>query len=442
MIITIDGPAGTGKSTIAKRVAEAMGFTYFDTGAMYRAVTLVLLDQGIDLNDEESVLKTIEDFSFRIKDVHGEKHYFIGSRDVTKEIRTQRVNAAVSQVAAMSFVRELLWKIQRTFATEGDAVFEGRDMGSVVFPNADAKFFLTATPEVRAQRRLTELLNKSPQEAEQFDQEKMGAELKRRDQFDSSRTLAPLTCPKDALVIDTSDLTIEQIVEKVLESIEKKSVKKLKSASFLYRFVIFVSKCFFKIFYRHKVYGLEHFIPGGAILAANHTSFWDPPAIAISWPEEVHFLARESLFKNPLFGSFIRAVNTHPVSGTAGDVAVFKTIINLLKQGKKVILFPEGARSRDGQFTSVKPGIALLLSRSEAAVIPTYLHGIYEIWKRDRKFPKLHGRSVCVFGSPIYWETYVHLGKKEAQEAIARAIEQAILNLKAWYEAGAQGTPP
>ena len=443
MIITIDGPAGTGKTTIAKKVAEALGFTYFDTGAMYRAATLVLLDKRIDLDDHEQIRKALDDFSFHIKDVNGEKHYFVGSQDVTTEIRAQRVNAAVSQVSALPFVRELLWKIQRAFATEGDAVFEGRDMGSVVFPNADAKFFLTATPEVRAQRRLSELLLKNPQEAKELDHEKMGAELKRRDQFDSTRALAPLKCPKDAIVIDTSELTIPQIVQKVLEGVEKKSFKKkVKRPTLLYRLTIFTSRVFFKLFYHHKVYGLEHFTPGGAIIAANHTSFWDPPAIAISWPEEVHFLARETLFNNRYFGAFIRAVNTHPVSGGAGDLAVFRTIIDLLKKGKKVILFPEGARSRDGKFAAVKPGMALLLSRSEAAVIPTYLHGIYEIWPRDSNLPKLHGRSVCVFGSPIFWETYAHLGKRQGQEAIAEALGQAILNLKAWYEAGAQGTPP
>ncbi|MBI3236946.1 MAG: 1-acyl-sn-glycerol-3-phosphate acyltransferase [Chlamydiales bacterium] len=112
-----------------------------------------------------------------------------------------------------------------------------------------------------------------------------------------------------------------------------------KPLSILYRVILFLTWCFFKIFYRHRVYGMEHFYEEAAILAANHVSFYDPPILAISWPQEVHFLAREGLFKNPLFGGLIRKLNAHPVSGDAGDVAVFKTVCQLLNEGKKIILF-------------------------------------------------------------------------------------------------------
>ena len=210
----------------------------------------------------------------------------------------------------------------------------------------------------------------------------------------------------------------------------------------LYRCVLFMAWAYCKIFYRHRVYGDEHFFKGGALIASNHTSFLDPVLLSISWPEEVHFLARETLFTTPGFGSFIRALNAHPVSGSAGDVAVFRSILELLEEGKKVILFPEGTRAKEDQLGTIKPGLGLLLSRGDAAVIPTYIHGAFSIWNRKRKLPKLWGKTACIFGSPIFYKSFIHLGKKEAQAAIARKLSESILSLRTWYESGAHGTPP
>ncbi|MFI5333874.1 MAG: lysophospholipid acyltransferase family protein [Chlamydiales bacterium] len=209
-----------------------------------------------------------------------------------------------------------------------------------------------------------------------------------------------------------------------------------------YRLVLASARGFFKLFYRHTVYGLEHFELGGAIIAANHASFFDPPIAAISSPEEVHFLARESLFKVPLFGAIIRALNSHPVRGDAGDIAVFKLLTTLLKEGKKVILFPEGTRESSDALEEIKPGLALLISRAGAFVQPLYIHGTFYIWNRFRKFPKLWGKTASVFGSPIRYETFSHLEKRAAQEALSQAVALALNNLRKWYEAGAQGTPP
>lgn len=212
--------------------------------------------------------------------------------------------------------------------------------------------------------------------------------------------------------------------------------------TWFYRFVLFFTWCFFKIFYRHKVYGLEHFYDKAAIIAGNHTSFYDPPILAISWPQEVHFLAKEYLFKNCLFGAMIRSLNSHPVSGDAGDVVVFKVVCQLLNEGKKILLFPEGKRMDRDALGPLKPGVALLVARTKTAVIPAYLEGPYAIWNRRRLLPKLWGKTACVFGSPILWEEFSHLDKKEAQSAITIRLEQSIHALRAWYENGAKGFPP
>lgn len=213
--------------------------------------------------------------------------------------------------------------------------------------------------------------------------------------------------------------------------------------SWLYRSVLCFAWCFFKVFYRHKIYGLEHYYKDAAIIAGNHSSFYDPPILSISWPDEVHFLAREGLFKNPFFGGLIRKLNAHPVSGDASDIGVFKLVCSLLAEGKKIILFPEGKRGDTDALDILKPGIAMLVSRSKSAVVPAYIHGSFSAWNRFRKLPKFFGqRTACVFGSPILWAQFAHLDKKEGQKALTEKLAESINALRAWYENGAKGTPP
>jgi len=209
-----------------------------------------------------------------------------------------------------------------------------------------------------------------------------------------------------------------------------------------YRFTCAIFKAYFRIFYRHKVYGQKHVISGKAIIAPNHTSFLDPPLIAISWPEEVSFLARKTLFSSSLFASLIHRLNAYPVSGTAQDLSSFKLISQLLQENKKVVIFPEGVRSLDGNISSIKSGVGMLAMRNQCPIIPVYIHGCYEIWNRTRRFPKLFGKTACVFGSPVDWKQFNHLEKKKAQEMIGENVRSAIQGLKAWYEAGAIGSPP
>lgn len=216
----------------------------------------------------------------------------------------------------------------------------------------------------------------------------------------------------------------------------------MRKGNLFYRTILFLARAFLTIVYKHRVYGRENFSPGGAIIASNHASFLDPPIAAISSPEEVHFLARESLFKSKLFGALIRALNSHPVKGDGTDVAVFKLIATLLKEGKKVILFPEGTRESSDKLEEIKPGMALLISRTGTFVQPLYIHGTFNVWNRFQKYPKLSGKTASIFGKPIRYEPFAHLDKREAQEAFSREVARSLTALRAWYEAGAQGTPP
>ena len=217
MIITIDGLIATGKSTIAKALANEIGYIYFDTGAMYRGVTYGILKNHVNTDDLEQLKKFLDSFRFNIKIKHGERRYFVEDDDVTDAIRLEEVTSAVSKISALPTVREKLVAMQREFAVGVNAVFEGRDMGTVVFPDAQVKIFLIGRPEVRAKRRFDELKKKYPNETKDLTIEKALEDLNRRDNLDMTRDISPLKLASDALEIDTSDLTIQEIIFKILE---------------------------------------------------------------------------------------------------------------------------------------------------------------------------------------------------------------------------------
>lgn len=220
MIVTIDGPAGTGKTTIARLIAERLKFRYFDTGAMYRALTYQIIQEQVDLNNHAQLAAFLEKFKFDIKDVDQAKRYFVDGHDVTELIRTPHVTQKVSEVSAHPEIRRSLVAMQREFGNGKNAVFEGRDMGTTVFPKAEFKFFLTARPAVRAERRYLEFKEKKMP----TNQEEVLQELLERDHFDSTREVSPLKTADDAQVIDTSDMTIEQVINEILSYMPKNSV--------------------------------------------------------------------------------------------------------------------------------------------------------------------------------------------------------------------------
>jgi len=211
---------------------------------------------------------------------------------------------------------------------------------------------------------------------------------------------------------------------------------------FFYRSMNFFSWYLFKLLFPFQVYGQENIKKGAAVIAANHVSFLDPPLLGIASKEQVHYLAKDSLFKIPLFGFLIRKMNAHPLTGGAGDVGVLKEALKLLSEGNKVILFPEGKRSFDNKLCPVKPGISLLISKTGAQVIPTYIFGTYEAWPRKNFFPKFRKPIGCVFGSGFSWDAFAHLEKKQAQLLFAKTLSQSINDLRTWHENGANGSPP
>jgi len=441
MIIAIDGPAGTGKSTVAKGVAKKLGFTYFDTGAMYRTAAWWLNQQGIPLDDQEALAREIPRFVYDIQtQSDGSKRYFAGEVDVTKEIRMPEISSLASKIAVYPEIRTALVKIQRAYAHEVNAVCEGRDMGSVVFPHAEVKIYLMATDETRAERRYRELVAKFPDASDTFSFEQVLNDVKQRDHQDMTRATSPLKKADDAILIDTSHLTATQVIDKIIAIVKAKQKRPPMRAS--YRFVLALARLYLRLFFRLKVYGVKHFKPGAAIIAANHASNLDPPAVSVSCPEEVHFLAKESLFRSSLFGRLIRHLNAHPISRDSSDSSALKLIIQLLKSGAKVIVFPEGSRTADGQLQPLERGLAFLVMKAKCRIQPIYVEGTFDAWPPGRGLPKLFGKITCVFGSPIEWQEFEPLEKKEAQERILERTEASLRALKAWLENGAVGAPP
>lgn len=210
--IAVDGPAGSGKSTVAKQVAEKLNITYLDTGAMYRAVTYKALESKIDLNDASALKDVVDHMTIQFNHNRIE----VDGRDVSEAIRTQNVTLNVSLVSADAYVRAEMVKRQQGIATGQSVIMDGRDIGTTVLPNAQYKFFLVADPRERARRRLAELTSKG------FtgDLDEIVADIIRRDTFDSSREVSPLKKAEDAIEIDTTHMTIEEVIEEILKAVK------------------------------------------------------------------------------------------------------------------------------------------------------------------------------------------------------------------------------
>ena len=219
-IVAIDGPAGSGKGTIAGRVAERLGFVTMDTGAMYRCVTVYFLDHNIGLEDEENVKKALPEIDIDMQNVDGKPKFFLNGKDVSERIRTKEVDSIVSQVSHLVPVRLAMVDLQRKLAKGKQVVMEGRDIGTNVFPDAQVKIYLDATPEERARRRM---LQNQQNGNNNISYEEILANVKFRDQNDLTSPVAPLRKAEDAVVIDSTNLSIEEVVQKVEELIKERN---------------------------------------------------------------------------------------------------------------------------------------------------------------------------------------------------------------------------
>ena len=403
--VAIDGPSSSGKSTVAREVAKELGFFHIDSGAMYRALAWWMGEKN----------GTLKQFFYRVHD----GSHFVNGHDVSLAIRAPAISQRASEIAVVPEVRKKINALQREIAKGKEVVIEGRDIGSVVFPKAEVKIFLTADTEERAKRRFRELREKGIETT----MEEVHREMLFRDERDLTRKDAPLIQAKGAFVIDTTTLSIQEVIDEIVDLVRAK-----KGPSFLYRLARGLMYCFLRGLYRLEIRGLENYPRGALIIAPNHASYLDPPAVGSSCPGEVHGLAHVYLFKNKFLGWIFPKINVHPVASGGGDLGVLKETIGLLKERKQVIIFPEGSRSKDNRIIPLKRGVAMLASATRCKVIPVGIRGAYEIWPRWKKWPKLFGKIILTFGQPLDWKDYEARGmsKKEQQEWFTKDLEEAL----------------
>ncbi len=218
MNVAIDGPAGAGKSTIAKLCAKELGYIYVDTGAMYRSIALYMLRNNINLDEEDAVNGSLKDIQVSLAYQDGKQAVLLNGEDVSDQIRTPEVSASASKVSAYPKVREALLSLQRDMASTNNVLMDGRDIGTVILPNADVKIFLTASPEVRGKRRYDELILKG----ENVDLSEVIEDVKKRDEADMNRKTSPLKQAEDAILVDSSDMTIEEVCNTIVTLVHNK----------------------------------------------------------------------------------------------------------------------------------------------------------------------------------------------------------------------------
>ncbi|MCI8393394.1 MAG: (d)CMP kinase [Clostridia bacterium] len=210
-IVAIDGPAGTGKGTVTKRISERTGLINIDTGAMYRCVTLECINKGVSVDEESKIKQVLENIDIKLIHEGGNQKVFLNGLDVSKEIRTEKVDNLVAKFAALKIVRDKLTPIQQKIGQDNDIVMEGRDIGTVVFPNADIKIFLDCSLEERAKRRYKQNLGKGIDTP----YEEVLSSIIERHKLETEREIAPFVKPKDAILVDTTNMNIEEVVDEI-----------------------------------------------------------------------------------------------------------------------------------------------------------------------------------------------------------------------------------
>lgn len=431
--IAIDGPAASGKSTLAQALADRLGYLYFDTGAMYRAVTLTALNRGIDLNDENALEKLAREINIELKPASVKdgrlSDVFIDGVDSTFAIRSKEVDNNVSAVSAFPRVRTALTEKQRAVGERGGVVMAGRDIGTVVLPNAPVKIYLDATLEERARRRHAELLERGIQPT----LEKVMENLKERDKIDSGRAVAPLRPAEDAVRLNSDELSREQVLDKVLQLVKEKQNVNGNSAAahyhipfgvLLFRAIVApLFKLAFLVLCRVKFEGKEN-IPktGPYIIAYNHVSLFEPPLLLSFWPYCPEAIAGADVFDRPGQKILVRAYGAIPVHRGEYDRKVIQDMLRVLSANKPLAIAPEGGRSHKPGLRKGFAGVAYLMDQARVPVLPVGVSGTSDDLGKHAlrgKRPIIHIR----IGKPF------HLPPIEGSGEQRRAARQANADL-------------
>ncbi len=431
--IAIDGPSGAGKSTIAKALAKEFGYIYVDTGAIYRTVGLYMQRNGISTEDKEGIENNLPNVKVELKYEDGEQKMYLCGEEVSGFIRTPLIAKYASVVSAVPKVREFLFDMQRSLARENNVIMDGRDIGTVILPDADVKIFLTASAEARATRRVAQLEEKG----DKVSYEEILASIKERDERDSGRDVAPLKPADDAVLLDTSDMNLEQSIAAAKKIVTDKLSakndggntlkKKDKNKSGFYQFLRVILTPVLRFTMRVKPYGTENEqSEGKLIVCANHTAIFDVVSLGISFKRQLRFLAKKEIFKIPVLSQLFSALGAYSVDRGKGDVAAIKKTLSVLEDGEVVAMFPQGTRciGVDPADTEVKSGVGMMVYRSKADVQPVFIR------VKNFKYRFLRKKEVII-GKPIKYEEFGFTnGGTEEYERAARLVFDRILALR------------
>ena len=377
--IAIDGPGGAGKSSVAKAVSKALGIIY--------------VDSGIEPSDAEKVTPALEGLTLELKFEDGRQIILLNGRDRGEEIRTPVVSMAASAVSAIPEVRNYLLDMQRNTAKKNSVIMDGRDIGTVILPDAEVKIFLTASAKARAQRRYKELLAKGADVT--FKQ--VYDEMVERDRNDATRDVAPCVKAKDAILLDNSKLSEAETVAAILKIVKKKT----KNTYPLYSFLKPIVAPIFRLLFNVRVRGKEN-VPmnGGVLLCANHIAAVDVISIGAVCPRQITCIAKKELFSVPVLGSICRGLGAVKIDRGGADVGAIKAAVSAIESGKTVTIFPQGHRCPgvNPSTTPIRHGAGLIAYHAKCDVIPVCINvkgGKYSLFRKTE----------IIFGKPIKYDS-------------------------------------
>ncbi len=428
-IVALDGPGSSGKSSVGAAVAAGLGLRFCDTGLFYRAVAFEAGRRGISPSEPDRLAGLVDEIRVVADGAGRYDTVTVGGTDVTASIHSSAVDEAVSSYAGVPAVRDALLVRQRALAAEGGIIMAGRDIGTVVLPDADLKVYLNASVQERARRRAGE----RGDAAGGPDVEVTLAQLRERDELDATRPVAPLRQAPGAVVIETDGNSFEQTVALVRASVEglggadhakpapepkAKGPRRARHPSVgptpiatrvtaIIAIASFVMRRVAEFFTHVAIEGDMALIPrhGPVLIVANHVSNADPVLIGgflnarIGRP--INWMGKREVFEMPFISWLARHGGIHPVERGAADIEAFKTALRILDGGHILAVFPEGTRSPDGRLQRAKDGVAVLAMRSNAVVVPIGLADSDRLWPRGHKFPVHTSRVTVRIGEPF-----------------------------------------
>lgn len=419
LVIAVDGPGSSGKSSVGASVAAALGYRFCDTGLLYRAVTWLATAEGVTAADEAGVAALVGRIGLEDDGSGALARIVVDGRPVGEAVTSAGVDAAVSGYAALPAVRGALLDRQRELARHGGIVMAGRDIGTVVLPDADLKIFLDASVEERAARRARQ----RGLEPDSDEGRRILDELRLRDELDSTRPVAPLRAASDAVHVPTDGLGRDAVVERVLELVRGLEASARRNAAdrprgrgegrrlsdrrpLFVRLTHLVGLVVARLLTRATVEGLDRpDLPrtGPVIVTVNHLSNSDPiligPWLGPALGRQLHWVGKEELLRIPLFGWAIAENGVIGIRRGEGDIEAFRLAKRVLDEGHVLVIFPEGTRSRTGRLGRAKAGVGLLAVRTGAQILPVALTGTERLWPRGG-LPRPGARISMRVGAP------------------------------------------